>query len=390
MPLFWRAGASQRSVAACGQEDQADRTYSAPALPIPLYCRGTPLVLAVPRPSGSISSRSSSRRFYAHPWPPGEWRGSTRGARGFDPAAGSSETWRILFADIGEAVTYYPKRAEREFPDLYALSLIALRRRTLLTMRRLTLRTGVRRAASGALILGAALVFASPAVAAPPILTSVSHVNRHPAATWTLPPGVLSRVAEVATSPATSTDGYFFSENVKAFDTLEDAQTNWVYNSQLDPGLYYVHIGGIDEPCFFAGLCPVREFSQVMTLEIPKPPPPPPPPPPPRFQASVRSIHPNAVRLPGNWTYLGDTVKVRFRNANGRSSDAQRYKVCNTTRSSRIVCRSRLIVGKSWDAFRLRITLPLIGSRGGRYIEFTWRVEGRIVARRRIKVFFGE
>src|SRR5215218_3388472 len=102
-------------------------------------------------------------------------------------------------------------------------------------------------------VAATALVFVSPAVAAPPVLTSVSHVNRHPAATWTLPPGVQSRVAEVATSPATSTDGYFFSENVKAFDTLEDAQTNWVYNSQLDPGLYYVHIGGIDEPCFSPG-----------------------------------------------------------------------------------------------------------------------------------------
>jgi hypothetical protein len=42
------------------------------------------------RPSRSISSRSSSR--------PGE-------------------TWRILFADIGEAVTYCPECAEREFGE---------------------------------------------------------------------------------------------------------------------------------------------------------------------------------------------------------------------------------------------------------------------------------
>jgi hypothetical protein len=27
------------------------------------------------------------------------------------------ETWRILFADIGEAVTYCPECAEREFDD---------------------------------------------------------------------------------------------------------------------------------------------------------------------------------------------------------------------------------------------------------------------------------
>jgi hypothetical protein len=32
--------------------------------------------------------------------------------------ASSSETWRILFADIGEAVTYCPECAVREFdPD---------------------------------------------------------------------------------------------------------------------------------------------------------------------------------------------------------------------------------------------------------------------------------
>ena len=127
------------------------------------------------------------------------------------------------------------------------------------------------------LALGAAVWMPTQALAAPPVLNSVSHTNRHPTATWTLPPGVLSRVAEVATSPATSTDGYFFSENVKAFDTLEDAQTNWVYNLQLDPGVYYVHIGGVDWPCFLNDMCPVREFSQTMTLEIPKPPPPAPP-----------------------------------------------------------------------------------------------------------------
>ena len=179
------------------------------------------------------------------------------------------------------------------------------------------------RGLTAALFAGAVFVFASPAIAAPPVLTSVSHVDRHPAATWTLPPGVRSRVAEVATSPATSTDGYFFFENVKAFDVLEDAQTNWVYNFQ--------HVAGFDEPCALAGLCPIREFSQIGTLVIAAPPPPPPPPPPPappppppvlppppvprpHYEAGVRSVHPGAIRLSGNWTYFGDTVRVRFRN----------------------------------------------------------------------------
>ena len=55
---------------------------------------------------------------------------------------------------------------------------------------------------------------------------------------------------EVATSPATSSDGYFLTENVKAFDALlEVTQTSWVFNYQLEPGIYYVHIAGLDTPC---------------------------------------------------------------------------------------------------------------------------------------------
>jgi hypothetical protein len=237
-----------------------------------------------------------------------------------------------------------------------------------------------------ALTVGAALAFASPAVAAPPVLTSAGHVQRHPEANWSLPPGVKARVAEVAISPLTSTDGYFFSENVKAFSTLEDGQTHWLYNSRLDPGTYYVHVAGYDEPCNLAERCPFREFSQIMTLVIE--PPPPPPPPRPRYEASVRSIHPGAV-IPGA-TYLGDTVRVRFRNANARPSDGRGYRVCYT-QNRRLTCRNRRIIGRSWDAWRLRVTPPLAGYKGTRfrrYLEFTWRVDGRIVARKRIRIFY--
>jgi hypothetical protein len=120
----------------------------------------------------------------------------------------------------------------------------------------------------------AALVFVPTAAAAAPILLSVGDISRHPTATWSLPSGVESRVAEVATSPQTSSDGYFFNENVKAFDTLEPTQTSWAYNSQLDPGTYYVHIGGFDTTC---SSCPIREWSEIKTLIIAAPPPPPPP-----------------------------------------------------------------------------------------------------------------
>jgi hypothetical protein len=40
-----------------------------------------------------------------------------------------------------------------------------------------------------AAVLGTFFALTSPALAAPPVLVSASHVDRHPAATWTLPPG---------------------------------------------------------------------------------------------------------------------------------------------------------------------------------------------------------
>ncbi len=190
-------------------------------------------------------------------------------------------------------------------------------------------------------------------------------------------------MAEVATSPATSTDGRFFFENVVVFDTLDDTQTNWVYNGQLDPGTYYVHVSGLDEPCFYAGQCPVREYSQVWMLVIA-----PPPPPSPRYEASARTIHPGAIGTTGNWTYLGDTLRVRFRNAKARPADGQSYRVCYT-HGRRLVCMSRRILGGSWDTWRLRVTPAMAGhpSRPRRYLEFTWRVGQRIVTRERVRIF---
>jgi hypothetical protein len=129
----------------------------------------------------------------------------------------------------------------------------------------------------------------------------------------------------------------------------------------------------------------------------PTPPPPPSPPPPPeprppampRYQASARSTHPGAVRARGNWTYRGDTVRVAFRNAAARANDRRRYRVCYT-KNRVLACRNRRIVGRSWDAWRLRIMPPWAGYVNGRYrryVEFTWRIDSRIVARKRVWVW---
>jgi hypothetical protein len=110
----------------------------------------------------------------------------------------------------------------------------------------------------------------------------------------------------------------------------------------------------------------------------------------PRYEASVRSIHPGAIRdRSRNWTYRGDTVRVAFRNATARPSNSQLYRVCYT-KNRRLACRIRRIRGRSWDAWRLRIMPPWAGFVNGRYrryVEFTWRVDRRIVARERIWVY---
>jgi hypothetical protein len=203
-----------------------------------------------------------------------------------------------------------------------------------------------------AFVLAAAFAVASPSFAAPPVLTSVSHVNRHPAATWTLPPGVQSKVAEVATSPATSTDGYFFDENVKAFEVLQDTQTNWVYNSQLDPGTYYVHIAALDEPCFYAGLCPIREFSQISTLVIPAAPPPPPPPPP-------RQPRPDAVLTlsAGRDNQRLGRLEMRARRRSVNYGDA--IRALGRASSCRVTGRGSAVA--RWKTLGVRMRLATLG-----------------------------
>jgi hypothetical protein len=121
--------------------------------------------------------------------------------------------------------------------------------------------------------VAAVFLSSGSAHAAAPILLAVGQVSQHPTATWSLPTGVQSEVIEVATNPATGSDGYFFFENVKAFDIPQSTDTTWTYTYQLDPGTYYVHVVGYDSTC---GPCPIREFSSILTLVIPAPPPPPP------------------------------------------------------------------------------------------------------------------
>jgi hypothetical protein len=116
-----------------------------------------------------------------------------------------------------------------------------------------------------------ALAVPTAAVAAPPTLVAVGHVEQRPTARWTLPTGVESQLIEIATDPALSTDGAFIGDNLVLFDLLEASQTSWTSTvHRLKTGVtYYVHMNAIDWPCFFVFACPVREWSNVLTLRIP-------------------------------------------------------------------------------------------------------------------------
>ena len=123
------------------------------------------------------------------------------------------------------------------------------------------------------LLVAATVALAVPtaAVAAPPTLVAVGHVEQRPTARWTLPTGVESQLIEIATDPALSTDGAFIGDNLVLFDLLEASQTSWTSTvHRLKTGVtYYVHMNAIDWPCFFVFACPVREWSNVLTLRIP-------------------------------------------------------------------------------------------------------------------------
>ena len=220
-------------------------------------------------------------------------------------------------------------------------------------------------------------------MATPPTLTAVGHDRMHPWAEWTLAPGAKAWTIEVATAPDQGSDGDFWTENVKEFDLLwnDPGQTRWLSPSRLDPGVYYVHVSSYTD---YPG--PGQEWSNVMQLIVTAPPPPP------RFEASARSIYPNAIRARGGpWTYPGDTLRVAFRNRNAVVGARQTYRVC-WQGSGPARCRARTIRGRAWDAFRLRVLgawVPCRGQRlvGRRDIRLNWSVGGRVVARRSVWIY---
>ena len=153
------------------------------------------------------------------------------------------------------------------------------RRRKVKRMRRL-LAPRMRRLLALA-VCAVALAVPAAAFAAPPILQSVNFDQSSKVLTvsWSLPPGVQSRVLEVNTNPALDSEGYFLFGASNGyygpkiiFELPEPTATSWVDSySDLPAGHYYVHIAGLDTTC---SSCASPEWTELGTFDVSPPPPP--------------------------------------------------------------------------------------------------------------------
>jgi hypothetical protein len=208
------------------------------------------------------------------------------------------------------------------------------------------------------------LVAADGALAAPPTLLSVGQQDRHPVAGFAMP-GADDAAVSIATSPDRASDGSFLEENVTAFDLLTDAEIqagSWTYESQIDPGTYYVMVNATDLDCVDEPGC-LQGFSNAMPLTIPKPVL--------RFSSAVTVYRVlSLVDLELTVTPLGESLP---------------YRVCWTRRARPRKCMRGTVVGDDWNSEASdSIEVPKRGMR--RRTTFTWYVDGVQVASKRVRI----
>lgn len=224
----------------------------------------------------------------------------------------------------------------------------------------------------GAASAAASLVFVPSARAVPPVLLSVGSQALHPTATFSAPKSD-HVVVEIATKPDRASDGEFLTENIVVFDLLADSEIQtgrWLYESQLDPGTYYVLLraspnfdlcyqvdsGTYDPSC-------ADGYAEMKTLTIARPPI--------RYAASVhRYTFLSIVDLNITAKPLGQKMP---------------YRVCYRTVTGRRVCLGAVILGYSWTS-AASDTLSVNRRNLRTVTTFTWYVEGRAVASKRARV----
>lgn len=110
------------------------------------------------------------------------------------------------------------------------------------------------------------LLIAGVALARAPVIKSVKVSNHVATYTWTLPPGVETRLVETSTTQSTNVFGYFYPpSNQFSFNVPAVTATSVVDDKQFPAGTYYVHIGGEDTTI---QACPQREFSNTMLFVV--------------------------------------------------------------------------------------------------------------------------
>jgi hypothetical protein len=221
-------------------------------------------------------------------------------------------------------------------------------------------------------IVTVSLVFVPAAAAIPPTLISVGSQALHPTATFSAPKSD-HVVIQIATRPDRASNGEFLSENVVVFDLLADSEIQsgrWLYESQIDPGTYYVLLraspdfdlcyqidtGTYDPSC-------ADGYSALQTLTVPRPPI--------RYGASVR-----------HYTYLSNVDLTITATPLGQKMP---YRVCYRTAAGRRVCLAGVISGFSWSSSAS--DTRSVNRRNLRTVTtFIWYVEGRAVASKRARV----
>lgn len=211
------------------------------------------------------------------------------------------------------------------------------------------------------LVAGFALALPGAAAAdSPPSLLSVSQQSRHPIANFSIP-GADYAFVYVATKPDRASDGSFLQENIVASDslTLDEIQSgSWTYESQLDPGGYYVLLNATDLDCISQPTC-LNGYSNMLALSVPKPPQ--------TYRGSVSVLHYSHL------AYL--TLRVK------PLGESMTYKVCWQLKNKKRRCVKAKVDGYSWnDTASDDVTVGLRGM--AKRTTFVWYVQGRKVAAR--------
>jgi hypothetical protein len=140
-----------------------------------------------------------------------------------------------------------------------------------------------------------------------------------------------------ASEPGQASTGEFFQENVKRVDflTADEIQSgSWTFETQLDPGTYYVAMKATPSftPCYVSAGTYRPEcasgYSNVVQLVVPTPPI--------RYSAIVHA--------PRFWT----TVQLKFKAQ--PLGIKQNYHVCFTSNTKRTICTHGVLDGFSWNS----------------------------------------